>query len=236
MIKLNDFTYGIRKGLPIGLGYLFVSFSFGVMVVNKGVAPITGIIMSLTNITSAGQYAGLEMIATRASILEILLTTILINLRYSLMSISLSQKLDDSIPTWQRLIFGFGITDEIFAMSALETRKITFKYMLGLISLPILCWVLGTALGAYSANIMPDKLLNAMNIALYAMFIAIIFPNARKSYKISLVILVAISISVLFYYTPVIKRIGLGFKVIIATVVAAIFGAILFPVEEGEKE
>ena len=152
------------------------------------------------------------------------------------MSISLSQKLDDSIPTWQRLIFGFGITDEVFAMSALETRKITFKYMLGLISLPILCWVLGTALGAYSANIMPDKLLNAMNIALYAMFIAIIFPNARKSYKISLVILVAISISVLFYYTPVIKRIGLGFKVIIATVVAAIFGAILFPVEEGEKE
>ena len=233
---MNNFTYGIRKGLPIGLGYLFVSFSFGVMVVNKGVAPITGIIMSLTNITSAGQYAGLELIAQKASILEILLTTILINLRYTLMSISLSQKLDDSIPTWQRLIFGFGITDEVYAMAVLETRRITFRYMMGLILLPILCWVLGTTLGAYSANIMPEKLLNAMNIALYAMFIAIIFPEARKSYKISIVILIAVAISVLFYYTPVIKEIGLGFKVIIATVVAAIFGAILFPVEEGEKE
>lgn len=235
MIKLNDFTYGLRKGLPIGLGYLFVSFSFGVMVVNKGVSPIAGIIMSLANVTSAGQYAGLEMIVSRASIIEILLTTILINLRYTLMSISLSQKLDDSVPTWQRLIFGFGITDEVYAISVLETRKISFKYMIGLISIPIMCWVLGTALGAYSANIMPEKLLNAMNIALYAMFIAIIFPSARNSLKISTVILISILISVLFYYVPVINKIGLGFKVIIATVVAATIGAILFPSKAGDE-
>ena len=232
---MNDFLLGMKKGIPVALGYFAVSFSFGVMA-GQGLTPLMATIISASNLTSSGQYAGVQLMMKSASYIEIILTVLLINLRYSLMSISLSQRLDPNMGIASKFLIGFGITDEVYALSITSPHKLTTKYMLGLISLPILCWVLGTALGAYSANIMPDKLLNAMNIALYAMFIAIIFPNARKSYKISLVILVAISISVLFYYTPVIKRIGLGFKVIIATVVAAIFGAILFPVEEGEKE
>lgn len=228
---MSDFIYGVRKGLPIGLGYFAVSFSFGVMVVNHGMAPLTGIIISATNLTSSGQYAGVEMMVERASYIEILLTVLLINLRYALMSISLSQKIDD-IPTWKRLIFGFGITDEVYAISVTEERKITASYMFGLISLPFLGWVLGTTAGALSAGIMPQKFLNAMGIALYAMFIAIIIPDARKNYRVFIVICIAILISCLFHFVPVINTIGIGFKIIIATVVAALFGALVFPIKE----
>ncbi len=231
-MNMKNYIYGLRKGLPIGLGYLFVSFSFGVMAVNKGLSPLMTIIISLTNLTSSGQYAGVELIVKNASYVELFLTILLINLRYSLMSISLSQKIEDDIPTGERLIFGFGITDEVYALAITEHRKVTFGYMMGLITLPIVMWTLGTALGALCTNVMPQKFLNAMDIALYAMFIAIIFPDARKNYKVLIIILIAVAISCLFYYTPVIKKIGLGFKIIIATVVSATLGAILFPKED----
>lgn len=231
-MNMKNYIYGLRKGLPIGLGYLFVSFSFGVMAVNKGLSPLMTIIISLTNITSSGQYAGVELIVKNASYVELFLTILLINLRYSLMSISLSQKIEDDIPTGERLIFGFGITDEVYALAITEHRKVTFGYMMGLITLPIVMWTSGTALGALCTNIMPQKFLNAMDIALYAMFISIIFPDARKNYKVLIIILIAVAISCLFYYTPVIKKIGLGFKIIIATVVSATLGAILFPKED----
>lgn len=229
---MNAYVYGLRKGLPIGLGYLFVSFSFGVMAVNKGISPLMSIIISLTNLTSSGQYAGVEMMVKNASYVEILLTILLINLRYSLMSISLSQKIEEDIPTGERLIFGFGITDEVYALAITEHRKVSFAYMMGLITLPIIMWTGGTALGACLTDVMPQKFLNAMDIALYAMFIAIIFPEARKNYKVLIVILIAVSLSSLFYYTPVIKKVGLGFKIIISTVVASMIGALLFPKED----
>ena len=233
---MNDFYYGLRKGLPIGLGYLAVSFSFGVMCMMKGVSPLMSIIISLTNVTSSGQYAGIQMIAQVASYFEIGLTVLLINLRYSLMSLSLSQKIDEEIPTWKRLIFGYGITDEVYAVAITEKRKITAKYMYGLILLPIFFWVLGTALGALSSNIMPEKLLDALGIALYAMFLAIIIPDARSNWKILIVIFISISISCLFEFVPYINEIGIGFKIIISTVIASLFGAIFFPITNTDTD
>lgn len=227
---MNDFVYGMKKGLPIALGYLAVSFSFGVIALGSGISPIMSIIISLTNVTSAGQYAGIKMIANNIGYFEIALTILLINLRYSLMSLSLSQKIDSSIPTGERLLFGFGITDEVYAVAITENRKITSKYMFGLISLPILFWVLGTALGAYSSNIMPEKLLDALGIALYAMFISIIIPDAKSNWHILVVILISISLSCIFEFVPYIKEIGIGFKIILATVLSSLFGAIFFPI------
>ena len=140
------------------------------------------------------------------------------------------------MPLYQRAVVGFGITDEIYALSITERRKVTFRYMIGLILLPILCWILGTVAGVYLTDIMPIKLINAMGIALYAMFIAIIVPDAKKNYKIALVIFIAIVISCIFYYVPYIKNIGLGFKIIISTSIASLVGAFLFPIEVNKKE
>ena len=136
------------------------------------------------------------------------------------------------MPIGVKLLIGFGITDEIYAVSITDSHKITAKYMFGLILLPFIGWVSGTVVGAFGSQFFNPDLLSAMGIALYAMFIAIIIPDARKSKPIFLVILIAAAISTIFYYVPGIKEIGLGFKIIIATVIASIIGAIFFPVEE----
>lgn len=233
---MKEFLYGFKKGIPIGLGYLAVSFSFGVTAKSEGITPLVAIIISATNLSSAGQLAGIKLIAQMASFLELFLTIILINIRYALMSISLSQKLDEGIPVWQKLIMGYGVTDEIYAMAITETRKTTFKYMLGLTLLPFIGWVLGTTLGVFAGDILPSDLINAMGIGLYAMFIAIIIPDARRNYKILIIILIAVAISCALHYIPVINTIGIGFKIIIATVIPSLIGAIFFPIKKEEVD
>ena len=170
-----------------------------------------------------------------ASYIEIILTVLLINLRYSLMSISLSQRLDPNMGIASKFLIGFGITDEVYALSITSPHKLTTKYMLGLISLPFVGWVSGTVVGAYGAQFFNEDLLKAMGIALYAMFIAIIIPDARRSKPILFIILIASALSCMFYYIPGIKEIGLGFKIIISTVVAALIGAIFFPIDNDKK-
>lgn len=228
---MNAFLLGMKKGIPIALGYFAVSFSFGVMA-SKGITPLMATIISATNLTSSGQYAGVQLMFQNASYFEIALTVFLINLRYALMSISLTQRLDSSMNIGKKLIIGFGITDEVYALSITSPHKLTFKYMLGLISLPFVGWVSGTAVGAFGAQFFNQDLLDAMGIALYAMFIAIIIPDAKRSKPILVVILIATAISSIFFYVPFVKEIGLGFKIIIATVISALIGAIFFPIED----
>ena len=228
---MKEFLAGMKKGIPVALGYFAVSFSFGVMA-SKGITPLMATIISATNLTSSGQYAGVNLMIESASYIEIALTVLLINLRYSFMSISLSQRLDPSMHLGTKLLVGFGVTDEVYALSITSPHKLTGKYMFGLISLPFIGWVSGTAVGAFGAQFFNQDLLSAMGIALYAMFIAIIIPDARKSKPISIVILIAVAISCMFYYIPGIKEIGLGFKIIIATVIASLIGAIFFPIPD----
>ncbi len=232
----NEFLDGLKKGLPIGLGYFAVAFAFGISSVNEHhLAPLTTTIISLTNLSSAGQFAGVEMIAKTASYFELALAMLLINLRYLLMSISLTQKMDDKVKWWHKAIFGFGVTDETFAIAITENKKLQTSYFFGLVLLPYIGWGAGTAVGAFTTGFMPERIANSLGIALYAMFMAIIIPDARKSYKVALVILVAIALSVLFYYVPGIKDIGEGIKIVICTVVAALFGAIVFPISSAKK-
>jgi len=230
---MSDFKTGCRKGIPIALGYLSVSFTFGVKAVNGGLPPWIAILISLTNLTSAGQFAGTNLILANAAYIEIVVTTLVINARYMLMSLALSQKLKPGIGIRKRCLFGFGITDEVFAVAAAEPGKISASYMYGLISTPILGWTLGTALGAFASDIMPSSLANAMELGLYAMFIAIIIPPAKKSKSVAIVIAMAILFECILCLVPVITD---GFKVIIATVAAATVGAILFPVKGDENK
>ena len=229
------FKNGIKDGIPICLGYFAVSFAFGLFCTTKGLSPLVAIITSLTNLTSAGQFAGANLMIIGASYIEILLTFFLINLRYSLMSIALSQKLDDNVKTYQKLIFGFGVTDEVFAVSV-KKDNIKAKYMYGLILLPIVGWTLGTALGALSSNILPERLLDALGISLYAMFIAIIIPDARKKLSVFVVVLLGAMFGILFYYIPYIKEISIGFQIIISTIIVSVFGALVFPVKDEKEE
>lgn len=227
---MSSFWKGIKHGIPIALGYLSVSFSFGILAVHMGLNVLQATLISMTNLTSAGQVAGIGIIAAGSSYLEMALTQLVINLRYGLMGISLSQKLDESFNTKRRLIVSFGITDEIFAVASSQEGKINSNYMYGMIAISFIGWSSGTFLGAAAGEILPSIITNAMGISLYGMFLAIIVPPARKGIGVLSVVLIAAVLSTAFkYFLPFITS---GFSVIICAVAAAAIGALLFPVKE----
>lgn len=233
-VSLNSYSKGLKDGIPIGLGYLSVSFTFGIMAVNSGLPVWVAVLISMTNLTSAGQFAGIGLIATSAPYLEMALTQLVINLRYSLMSLSVSQKADKSFGLSQRLIVSFGVTDEIFAVATGKPSEIGTRYMYGLITIPYAGWALGTFLGAAASTILPASVCSALNIAIYGMFIAIITPPAKHSKPVLKVILLSVTISCLFRYLPVLNRLSGGFVIIICAVAASVAGALLFPVRDLE--
>lgn len=228
----NDFKNGVKHGIPICLGYIPVSFTFGLMAVSSGIPKWTAILISLTNLTSAGQFAGITLISAGTAYFELGLTVFIINLRYMLMSLSISQKIDRKINTLQRMLFSFGITDETYVVASLQPNKLTSAYMFGLISMPIFGWNLGTILGVFISDLLPITLQNAMGIALYGMFIALIVPPARKDHKILIIIMIAVAIMCMFRYIPIFAGISSGFRIILSSVAAASAGAYFFPNKE----
>lgn len=230
----NKIKAGLRDGIPIGLGYFSVSFTFGMLAVKSGISPFHAVLISLLNLTSAGQFAGLTVIVSGASLLEMALTQLIINIRYALMSVSLSQKLDESVKVRQRLLIAYGNTDEIFAVASAKPGTVGKWYMYGLILIPVAGWVGGTLTGAVASTLLPAAIISALGVALYGMFIAIVVPVARESREVLLVVAAALILSTAFYYLPVLKEISSGFSIIICTVTAAALGACLFPVKEEE--
>lgn len=224
--KQLNYRVGLKDGLPIGLGYLSVSFAFGVQASALGVPVILTTLISMTNLTSAGQLAGLPIIATALSgslfslILEMIICQIVINARYFLMSIALSQRLEEGVSIGKRMLMAFFVTDEIFAVGASQP-KINLPYVLGLATFPYLGWASGTILGAIASNILPHIISNSLGIALYAMFIAIIVPPSTKDSKILVVILISAGVSCALFFTPVINQIPDGFKIIISAIISA---------------
>ncbi len=230
--KISEYKYGVKKGIPIALGYLPVSFSFGFMAVNGGLPIWFAVLISMTNLTSSGQLAGTNLIIHGGTLLEITLNTLIINLRYFLMSLSLSQKVEKKTSMIHRLIFSFGITDETFALAATEPKSLSGAYMYGLITGPYFGWALGTLLGACTSSILPVALKGAMGIALYAMFIAIIIPPFKKSKPVLTIVIMSIAIVCIIRYIPLFNFISYGFSIIIATVISAGLGAFLFPIRD----
>lgn len=231
-MKKSIFTTGLRDGIPIALGYLAVSFSFGIAAVAAGLSPIEAILISMTNLTSAGQFAGIGIITAGGSYFELALSQLVINLRYSLMGISLSQKLDKSFTTPKRAVLGHALTDEIFGVAVSRTKPVTPLYFFGLAFLPYIGWSLGTALGAIFGELLNPMLRDALSVAIYGMFIAIIVPEAKSCIKTALIILLAVAISCVIYYVPVFDFISDGFSIIICAVVASVVGAAFFPIKE----
>jgi predicted branched-subunit amino acid permease len=230
----------LRDGLPIGLGYLSVSFGFGIAVVNAGLPSLFALLISMFNETSAGQAAGLAIIVQGGTLIEMALTQLVINVRYSLMGLSLTQCVDDSFTLPRRMLLSFCITDEIFAVAstaAAETRKkVNVRYFSGLSILPYIGWASGTLLGALMGQILPTVISGALGIMLYGMFLAIIVPPARAHRGVLVAVLVAIALSCVIYYVPLFDFITSGFSVIICALIAAAVAAAVFPVTEQAAE
>lgn len=231
------FSDGLQHGTPIALGYLSVSFSFGIAAVADGISWWQAVLISLTNLTSSGQFAGIGIIAASGSYFEMMLTQLVINLRYALMSISLSQKLSPDFSLGYRLTLGHVNTDEIFAVAMSRPEEINPRYLFGLALLPYIGWSSGTLIGALCGNILPAAITQALSVMIYGMFIAIIVPAMKQDRPTMAVVFLAILISCLIYYLPVLDFITSGFSIIICAIAASAFGAAVFPREmEAEND
>ena len=232
---LMQLWYGIKDGIPIALGYLSVSFSFGIMAVEGGLTWYEATMVSVFNTTSAGQVAGLSIMLMHGSLIEMAVTQFVINLRYSLMAISLSQNVNKGVKTIYRLFFGAMITDEVFAVAVSKVYKVGRGYLVGLQGVAFLGWALGTFFGAVLGGVLPEAVTSALGLALYGMFIAIFVPKSRTDRRVAIVVLIAILLSCAFTYVPVINGISSGFAVIISAVLASLFGTLFLPGNEKKE-
>ncbi len=228
---MKDFIKGLKGGIPIGLGYLSVSFAFGIMAISLGFEWWQAVIISMTNLTSAGQLAGIGIMVNPGLYLDMLISQLTINVRYSFMSVSLSQKVTPQFTGLKRWILGFFMTDEIFAVASNE-KEVSVKFFSGLTVFPYVGWALGTLLGSVLGNVLPAIIMSALCIAIYGMFVAIVAPKTKESLSLLLVVGVAITLSCIFYYVPVFSSVSSGLAVCICAILAAVFGAIVFPVKE----
>ena len=231
-MKKTDFRRGLVDGIPICLGYLSVSFAFGIFAVESGLALWQAVILSMTCVTSAGQLAAVPIIAGGGGLLELAVSQLVINMRYALMSVSLSQKLDEEVRLRDKLTIAFINTDEVFAVASGRKGSVSKWYMFGLILTPWLGWAGGTFTGAVAGNILPAIVTSALGVAIYGMFVAIVVPEAKKNRPTALCVLLAVALSCVFYYVPVLRAIPSGFTIIVCAVVASAVMACVAPIEE----
>ena len=230
----REYLLGVHRGIPVGMGYFSVSFGFGAMAVSQGISPLAATLISATNLTSAGQFAGLTLILAKAGLWEVILTTLVINSRYALMSLALSQRMGQRIGLLQRLLVAFFNTDEIFALAMAHTEPLSTSFLLGLGTLPFFGWSLGTLSGALAGSILPLSIRTALGVMLYGMFIAIVVPVASKQKNVLMASAAALILSCLFTWVPALNQVSPGISIVVCTVAAAALAAWIFPREEDE--
>ncbi|MBQ7821866.1 MAG: AzlC family ABC transporter permease [Clostridia bacterium] len=236
MKEINNFFRGITDGLPICVGYISVAFAFGIFATDSGLSVLETLLISMTNVTSAGQLAGVPIITGGGTLIELAVAQFVINLRYALMSVSLSQKIGKSVRMIDRFIIAFVNTDEVFAVASAKEGAVGRNYLYGLILTPFLGWSFGTLLGAAAGNVLPASVVSALGIAIYGMFVAIVIPEAKKDRPTLLCVIMAIALSCVFTYVPVLNSVPSGFAIIICAAAASAVFAFVSPVEVKEGE
>lgn len=231
-MKKEDFCKGLIDGIPICLGYLSVAFAFGIFAVESGLTVMEALLISMTCVTSAGQLAAVPIIASAGGVLELAISQLVINMRYALMSISLSQKLDAQVSLADRFAIAFINTDEVFAVASSQKGSISKWYMYGLMLTPWLGWSSGTLIGGVAGNVLPTIVASSLGVAIYGMFIAIVVPEAKKSRPTAVCVAIAVALSCVFYYVPGLNAIPGGFTIIICAVAASAIMAVLAPIEQ----
>ena len=227
---------GFRDGIPIGLGYLAVSFSLGISAKNAGLTAFQSFLISAFCNASAGEYAGFTSIGAGASYWELALVTFITNARYLLMSCALAQRFAPGTPFWHRLVIGYDVTDELFGITIARPGSLNPCYTYGAILLAAPAWASGTALGIVAGNLLPLRAVSALSVALYGMFLAIIIPPARKDKGVAVLVAISFALSFTCNYLPGISALSDGTRTILLTVLISSAAAVLFPVKDQEAE
>ena len=235
-MDLRTYTRGVRTGIPVGVGYFSVSFGFGAMAATQGIKALDATLISVSNLTSAGQFAGLTLMVAGATLWEVILTQLVINSRYALMSLALSQRMGNRIGILPRFLIAFFNTDEIFALAMDEKQPLTVPFLLGLGLTPILGWTAGTLCGALAGSVLPLSVRTALGVMLYGMFVAIVVPPAKQEKPVLAACLLALCFSCCFRWLPLLRQVSAGIAIVVCTVVAAGICAWLFPIPDEEVQ
>lgn len=235
--NFKDYLIGMRLSIPVFVGYFSVSFGFGALAVTRGLSALQAVLISITTLAGAGQFAGLAVISAGAPLIDMIITQLVINSRYSLMSLALSQKMGTRIGFFPRIFIAFHNTDEIFALAMEYDKPLTVPFMMGLGILPIIGWTSGTFFGAVAGTFMPQSVRTALGVALYGMFVAIVVPQAKKSKPLLVAALISVGLACVFRWTPYLKNVTEGIAIVICAIIASAVCAVLFPIsEEAESE
>ena len=226
---------GARDGLPIALGYFAVSFTLGIAAKRAGLTASQGFLASLLCNASAGEYAGFTMISASAALWELAIMTLIVNARYLLMSTALSQKFAPGTPFIHRLLVGFDVTDELFGIAIARPGYLDPYYFYGAMLVAMPGWAFGTFFGVMAGNVLPTRLVSALSVALYGMFIAIVVPQMKASRANTIAVAIAVACSLAFHYVPALRGVSVGFAIILCAIAASLIAAIAFPVKEAEN-
>ncbi|MBQ5986282.1 MAG: AzlC family ABC transporter permease, partial [Clostridia bacterium] len=232
MKRTKAFAAGLRDGVPIGLGYLAVAFSLGIAARNAGIDAVQGFVMSWLGMASAGEYAAVTVMAAGAPYGEMALATLIANARYLLMSFALSQRLSPRLGTGHRLLVGYAVTDELFGISVAQPKPLDPSYCYGAYAVAIPSWATGTAIGVLAGNVLPARIVSALSVALFGMFLAIIVPPSRKDRVVMGTVIAGFGLSFALSRLPFAAGLSAGTRTILLTVVIAGATAALFPVKE----
>ena len=235
MNENNSFRKGLVAGLPICFGYLSVAFAFGIFSVENRLSVWQTLLISMTNVTSAGQLAAVPIIAGGGTLIELCAAQLIINLRYALMSVSLSQKLSQNVRMLDRWLIAFVNTDEVFAVASGEKGLVGKRFLYGLILTPYLGWSAGTLIGSLAGNFLPASVISALGVAIYAMFVAIVLPQMKQSRPTALCVVLAMALSCLFRYVPLLSKVPGGFTVILCAALASAVFALVAPLPEAPQ-
>lgn len=234
--KSKIFLKGMKDGAPIGLGYFAVSFSIGITAKNTGLNALQGFFLSFLNNASAGEMAGLSSIAAKTSLITLAAVMLVTNARYLLMSCALSQKFSPDTPFYHRLLIAFDITDEIFGIGISYPGYLEPSYMYGAFLTTIPMWAAGTVLGIVVGNILPQVVVNALSVAIYGMFLAVVIPPCRNNKVITGVVISSFVLSYISKYIPVLSKVSESIRVIILTLIISGTAALLFPIKDSKEE
>ena len=230
------FRRGLTDGIPICLGYFAVSFALGIAARNIGMSVLQGALMSAGMVASAGEFAAVDLISSSAGALEVIITCVIVNMRYFLMSSSLTQRLSPNMKPIHRFALAYCITDEIFGLSCTVPGYLVPRYTYGITIISVIGWTSGTVLGITAGNVMPDWAVNALSVALYGMFLAIIIPPAKKDKFIGILVVISMLASFVFTKLPGLREISSGFRIIILTLVIAGVAAVVHPIRNPINE
>ncbi|MBO4382838.1 MAG: AzlC family ABC transporter permease [Clostridia bacterium] len=232
----QDIRDGLRDAVPIAIGYFAVAIALGITARQAGITPFQGFVSSFLNRTSTGEFAGYRLVLEQAPYLAMFVMTLIVNARYVLMSAALSQRIPEGTPLWHRCIMAFGITDEIFGATILRGKPVSVWYSFFIATPAALGWAAGDATGILMGNVLPERIVLALGVALYGMFIAVFVPPARKSRIIAGLVLVSFALSWVFTKVAPLSHLSSGNRIILLTVVIAGVASVLFPVKDEDTQ